>query len=381
MTKPKARGNGEGSVYFVEAEKRWKASAYIEDINTGERKRRVVTGQTMREAQDRMKALRDATEKGEATTGVPTMAEFLARWLEAERSRVRPSTWTQRSDHVRVYIVPAVGAMKVTRVTPTDVERMCAALIARGLSARTAAHVRVTLRKALGDALRDGLVVRNVAALARPVRVEQTEAAHLDVPQVKALLEVASRDDEVGPLVIVAVTTGLRQGEILALCWDSVDLERGLLTVRRNLARDWEGGFSLSEPKTRRSRRTIRLPAQAQEALRRAQTRSGALREAAGQDWQDVDGLVFTDSLGRHMERGTVRRKYQRLLTQAKLPVVPFHALRHSAATAAIGAGVPLHQVADMLGHSGVAVTAAVYRHAVVGEADEVAVAMDRVLA
>ena len=172
-------------------------------------------------------------------------------------------------------------------------------MVARGLAPRTAAGCRTTLRKALSDAQRLGLIHRNVAALARPPRIPGREVEYLDRDELRKLLD-AALSDTLGPLVTLAATTGLRQGELLGLRWQDVDRVRALLTVRHSMARDWSGGYSLAEPKTTRSRRTLHLPAMAVEALVRQQTLQDAAKAAAGPEvWQDVDGLVFTDAHGR----------------------------------------------------------------------------------
>ena len=143
---------------------------------------------------------------------------------------------------------------------------------------------------------------------------------------------------------------------------------KGTLTVRRALARSWittdgkrELGWSLQEPKTARSRRTIHMPKVAVEALDRQLAGQEADRLAAGTAWQDRAGLVFTDVIGRPMVASDVTRTFSEMLKVAKLPHVPFHALRHSAATAWLAGGVPLRTVADQLGHSTITITADLY--------------------
>jgi integrase len=256
-------------------------------------------------------------------------------------------------------------------------------LIASGRSSRTASHARVILRRALADAQRDGLVHRNVAALARPPRVtprtiepgrDYLEAAHL-----RRLLAVAA-EYRIGALVTVAATTGLRQGELLGLTWDDIDLAAGTLTVRRSMARSWDGGYELAAPKTNRSRRTVYLAEPTIEAFRREQREQAAARDAAATAWQDTAGLVFTDAVGRPLYPTAVHRAFHELLTAAGLPSVPFHGLRHSTATALLSAGVPLRVVSDLLGHSGIAITANYYAHVEKDLRRDAADAMNRVL-
>ena len=169
----------------------------------------------------KLQQLREDAAKG-ALPSSTTVAEYLSRWLEAERARVRASTWRGREGHIRVYILPAIGGIRPTSLVPSDVERMTTSMVDRGLSPRTASHARTTLRRALADAVRDGLLSRNVAALARaprvPSRSMEAGVDYLTPAQLKQLLE-AIEEHPMGPLVTVAATTGLRQGELLGLRW------------------------------------------------------------------------------------------------------------------------------------------------------------------
>ncbi len=322
---------------------------------------------------------------GALPTGTTT-AEYLAGWLDRGKANVRPSSWRQRDQYVRTYMLPTIGSIPLARPVPADVERMTTALVADGKAPRTAAGVRVILRRALGDALRDGMVARNVAALARPPHVPTRDLKagrdYLDTADLRRLI-VASEAHPLGPLVTLAVTTGMRQGELLGLSWADVRLGgTSSLTVRRSLARSWEGAntWAVGEVKTARSRRTINLPAAAVDALHRQRERQDAAREAAGSAWQDRDGLVFTNSIGQPLRGYNVTREFHGLLDGAGLPSVPFHALRHSAATALLTAGVPLRVVSDLLGHSTIVITANVYAAVVPELRREAADAMDRAL-
>ena len=260
---------------------------------------------------------------------------------------------------------------------------MTADLVASGRSPRTASHARVTLRRALSDAVRDGLVHRSVAALARPPRVTRRTIEpgrdYLEAAQLRRLLAVAA-EYRIGALVTVAATTGLRQGELLGLSWDDIDWTAGTLTVRRTMARAWGGGYELSPPKTGRSRRAVNLAAVTADALRREEREQAAAREAVGSAWQDTHRLVFTDAIGRPLQADVAYRSFRELLTAADLPMIPFHGLRHSAATALLSAGVPLRVVSDLLGHSGIAITADYYAHVERDLRRDAADAMDRAL-
>ncbi len=160
-------------------------------------------------------------------------------------------------------------------------------------------------------------------------------------------------DHPLGPLVTVAATTGLRQGELLGLTWADIDFDTATLTVHRSMARDWSGGYSLAEPKTLRSRRTIHLPALAVDALIDQQARQHKARAAAGEEvWAEGPDLVFTDAVGRGVNPWDVSAGFKVLAARAGVKPVPFHALRHSWATLALTSGVPLKVISDNLGHA-----------------------------
>lgn len=376
------RANREGTIYHVPSENRWRAALTWTDAE-GKRHRRVVSGKTQAEVRRRLGELRADLDHGLAPVKTDTLAVYLTEWLEREKQRVRPATWRGREMHVRGYLVPALGSVSLSKLTPAHVERMTADLVASGRSPRTASHARVTLRRALADAVRDGLVHRNVAALARPPRVTQRTIEpgrdYLDAEQLRRLFAVAM-EYRIGALVTVAATTGLRQGELLGLSWDDVDLDAGTLTVRRTMARAWGGGYELSAPKTNRSRRTVNLAGVAIDALQREQREQEDARSAAGSAWQDASRLVFTDAIGRPLYPTAVHRAFRELLTASGLPFVPFHGLRHSTATALLSAGIPLRVVSDLLGHSGIAITADYYAHVEKDLRRDAADALDRTL-
>jgi integrase len=382
------RANGEGSIYET-AEGRWRGAVTWLDA-AGRRQRRTVSGKSQGEVRKRLSALRSELDRGIAPVASGTVGAFLAEWLAASRQRIRAATWRQYESTTRQYLVPAIGRLQLAKLSPADVERTTAELIASGRSPRTAALARAVLRRALADALRDGRSARNVAALARPPHVpaRSLEAGrdYLDNAQLRRLLSAAALHP-LGPLVTVAAATGLRQGELLGLSWPDVDLEAGTLTVRRSLARAWlrqdgqlVAGWDFAEPKTARSRRTIHLAPTAMAALRRQEALQAAAKDAIGPGWQDGRALVFTDAAGRPLDGKTVNLTFHRLLTVAGLPSIPFHGLRHSAATAMLAAGVPLKVVSEALGHSTITVTADRYAGVVPAQKREAADAMERAL-
>ena len=368
------RSRGEGSVYET-AEGRWRASLVVTHPDSGRSVRRVVSGRTRADAVRKLDAL-----KGEAAQGFAsgeTTGTFLARWVETVRPRLRPSTHREYVRHVTGHFA-SLSPVPLTKLSPGHVERAMAALLAGGLSAQTVRHARSSLRRALHDAQRDGLIARNVAALARPPRLERRELRALTVAEVRAFV-AATADDPLGPAFAVAIGTGLRRGELLALRWTDVDLTGRSLVVRRSLARTADGSYAAAEPKTPRSRRTVMLPAVALDGFLRQRDAQNVTRDALGSAWQDREGLVFTDPVGRLMDPEWMSKQFRTAADRLGLPV-RLHDLRHAAASLMLSAGVPLKVVSETLGHASIAITADVYAHVTPELRREAASAMDRAL-
>jgi len=378
-TRTRRRANGEGSIYPYRG--RWRGAASWTD-DAGIRQRRTVNGKTQAEVRRALTELTGQLDKGLQPPTPGTVGDFLLGWLEASKQRICPASHRRAELAVRLHLTPTLGRLSLVKMTPADVERTTAALIESGRSPRTAHTARAVLRRALADAQRDGQVHRNVAALARPPRVPvRSLTARRDYFEPSDLRRIvsAAKVHPLGPLVTLAASTGLRLGELLGLQWADVDADAATLTVRRALARSWDG-WELAEPKTAHSRRTINLPPTAMGALDRQRALQSAARDAAGTAWQDQLGLVFTDAVGRLLRGDDVNHAWHRLLDAAGLPRIPFHGLRHSAATAMLVNGTPLKVVSEQLGHSTITVTADRYAGVVPAQRREAADAMERAL-
>lgn len=356
------RSNGEGSVRR-RPNGTWEARLYYEDPRTGERKRRSFYGHTAAEARRQMREARERLAAGAPVAdSVMTVQEWCWRWLEttvAASSR-RPTTRVLYESMVRSHLAPPpLGQMTLGRVHPSDIEALVLRLRARGLAESTVQRIFIVLRMALEGAVRDGLIARNPAALVRPPRIERTEARHLSLAEVSALLEGA-RETRYYPLLRLIATTGLRKGEALALTWDAVDLERGEVQVRATLTRI-EGQLVVSAPKTAQSRRVLPL-APAEVAMLAAHREHQAVELSRLGEWQP-DCFVFTTETGEPMDPRNVLRAMTTAAANAGLSDVNVHTLRHSAATAWLEAGVNVKAVSALLGHADIRITADVYGH------------------
>lgn len=374
-TRPRPRrSRGEGAIYET-SDGRVRGSILLPHPDGDRSVRRYVSGRNRADVVRKLDDLREQAKAG-FPTGTTTGA-FLAGWVTDVHQYVRPATHREYARHVAHYWTPELGSVELTALTPAHVERAMARLEKR-VSKMTVRHARATLRRALHDAQRQGLVTRNVASLSRVPKVERREMHALTRDEASRLVE-ATTDDPYGPLFAVAVGTGLRLGELLGLRWSDIDLDARSLTVRRALSRAEGGGFAFGDPKTARSRRTVMLPAVAVDGLRRQRVRQAEAKLAAGTAWQDRDGLVFTDDVGRWIHPNGVSHAWRATADRLGF-TVRLHDLRHTAATLMLAAGVPLKVVSETLGHSSIAITADVYAHVTPDLRREAADAMDRAL-
>jgi integrase len=362
--------------------------------------RRSFYGKTEREAREKKnQAIRDF-ESGLAQRNERlTVDAYLADWLEGTaKQRVRPSTFESYRSHVDVHLVPALRSIRLRDLSSVHVNRMLTALVAGGMSPTTANRVRATLRTALTSAVKDGLILRNVAALSEPRRERRERITPLTADQARLLIR-ATREDRIGPLIEVAILSGMRQGELLALRWQDVDLEQAIVHVRRTLTwrrnEDADGPKMIpefSDPKTEQSRRSIRLPQAAVDALKRQQHKVVELeQEATVKNWRPIPGedLVFPSAYGTPLNNSNVTHRLQllleginaRLTEDAKLPRQRFHDLRHATASLLLAGGVDLFTVKEILGHSQISLTANIYGHLTDKLADDAAARLHRALA
>jgi integrase len=384
--KTSRHANGEGSIR-QNASGRWEARLAVVDA-AGKLHRQSLYAATEREANQR---LRGAIAQRDAGIIAPnareTMERFLASWLEGVKPTLRPRSWKRYEEHIRLHLVPTLGRIPLSRLTPADVQRANNALLHMGLAPATVGRAHATLRAALKQALRWQLIPSNPASLVTPPRVEQREMMALEADQVRRFLLTAS-GTQLEALWVLAVTTGLRQGEILALQWSEVDLEGGSLRVTGTLTRIDVGEPTAGQPKTQRvtappksarSRRRVEIGSLALVALRDHRHRQAEQRLHAGTVWIERN-LVFCGATGGHLHPVRLNDELKALLAAAGLPRIRFHDLRHTAATLLLGRDVNPKKVSEMLGHSTVAITLDTYSHMTPTMHREAAEVMDALL-
>jgi integrase len=287
-----------------------------------------------------------------------TFGQYLStRWIPAMRPTVRKTTgaaYAQMAKHLERHL----GAVPLGELSGPQLTIVYCKLLDAGLSERTVRYVHTTAHRALRDAVRWHLVPRNVADDADAPRQPTAQPKAWTPAQVATFLKVAT-DDRWAALWRLAATTGLRRGELAGLRWDDLDLARGSLTVNR--ATVVAAGKAVeSEPKTARGRRRMALDPHTVEQLKAWRKRQREEHFAMGEGWQG-DGRVFVWPDGTALHPNVITRSFGRLVKQAKLPALTLHGLRHSWATSALVAGVPVKVVSDRLGHSSARITLDVY--------------------
>lgn len=291
--------------------------------------------------------------------GVLTVASYLAAWMDQVEPDLKRSTAARYRGLVEQHIAPRIGPHRLTGLTPAQVNGMTAGMLAMGQSPHSANHARAVLRTALNDAVRQGLLIRNAAALADPRRVEDRPVEPMGPEEARAIID-AFEGRALHALVASALWTGLRLGELLALTWDHVDLDRGSLLVSRSLGRI-QGHTQIWATKTKGSARAVPIasPLAVILAAHKLQQRQARL---ASTDWDDSWGdLVFSTPTGQPLKAGTLSGIFRDRLESAGLRRRRFHDLRHGSATLWLAAGVDLKTVSSLLGHSTIATTANIY--------------------
>jgi integrase len=306
-----------------------------------------------------------------------SLGNYLEAWLTSIEHSVRPKTLVSDRMYVRTHIVPVLGRIRLDALTPQKVQALLDAKLKAGLAPQSVIHIRGILRRALGRAIRYGWVARNAAALADPPRLERSEIRPFSPDEARAFLR-AVEGDSLEALYSLALATGLRQGELLGLRWDDVDLEAATLRVNHALQR-YGGQLHMVPPKTARSRRVVSLPEVVVRALEAHRFRQLQDRRKAGERWRDV-GLLFATRWGTPIEPRNATRSFKRVLVRAGLPEIRFHDLRHSCATLLLVQGMSARVVMEILGHSQISVTMNTYSHVSLALQQEAAARMDALL-
>lgn len=286
-----------------------------------------------------------------------TLSDHSANWLEAvAKGRVRQRTLQDYRDICARYVIPKLGGIQLTKLTPATVQAHYARLSESGLSARTVRHVHAVLNNSLESAVRWKMITQNPCSHVDLPRVARTEVRVLTAIQAQELFR-ATEADPLHALFVLLISTGMRPSEALALRWSDVDLEMGRITVQRAVS-GRAGNRHFEEPKTPRSRRTIPLPRTVTQLL-------VSRRDAICGSGLTTCELVFPNGRGETLDlNNIVKRHFKPALRRAGLPdSLRLYDLRHSCATMLLQAGVNPKIVSERLGHASVTLTLDTYSH------------------
>lgn len=352
------RSNGEGTI-SKRADGRYTAAIFV-DRPDGTRGRKWIYGRTRQEVADKLGELSQKVQSGvPVPTRPPTLSAFLQYWMtEVVQPRLRPTTVAKYRSTIDLYIEPVLGRRKIEKITVQMVQQLLNARREAGDSAAKLRMIREVLSSALGRAVREELVVRNVAQLATIPPENRTRRTAWTAAQSRMFLD-AARSDPAYPAFVLATVFGMRRGEIAALRWDDVDLDTGRITIDSTLVRV-SGRLVRGPTKTAAGRRSLPIVGLVRSALLARQAAQRAQQAEAGDAWVDT-GYVFTTASGRPVEPRNLARSFERIVRTAGLPTITFHDLRRSAATLMKDLGIPARDAQVILGHSHVSVTLGIY--------------------
>ena len=379
------RGSGEDSIY--RDGDRWRGAVSVGYDASGSRVRKKVSGRTRAEVAGKLRKLRQQVDSGIVPDDRLSVAAFLDRWLTVNLpGTVAESTEDDYVDTVRLHLVPVLGRKRLAKLTVADLDKLWQAKRGAGYSPNSIRIMRTVLRRALGQAEREGIVPRNVARLSAAPRIGAREGRTLTVEQARELLDAAA-GYRFEAAVVLALAYGMRRGEVLGLHWSALDWQAGTLRVTHGVKRvkDRDGlsgrrtRLVVSELKTPKSRRTLTLTPELVARFRQHRLRQAEAQMAAGGLWQD-HGLIFASEVGTPMDPDNFSHSFARLCERAGLGHWHPHELRHSGASLMLAQGTPLHVVSDVLGHASIAITKDVYGHLLEGDKRAAAESMSRAL-
>jgi integrase len=365
MSMARRRGNNEGSLYHRK-DGLWCAQVSLEG------RRLTKYGKTQKECRDWIKETLSKIDSGLTYEGtLLTLEKFVELWLSGKELSRRPRTVFQYRKIANTHILPVMGSMKLKDIVPGHIKQLYAIKREEGTGARTLQIIHAVLHCALKQAVREGLLGRNpVDAIERP-KVEQAEFNVFNEKQARQFL-MAATGSTFEAVYYLALTTGMRQGELLGLKWADVDWEKSTLHVQRQLQQVEGKGYELVPPKTKAGKRQIKLGKVMLEQLMAHRKRQELAKAFAGKRWQEND-LIFPTTIGTPLDHKRVTAEFKGLLQKAGLPEMRFHDLRHTSISLLLENGIPLNTVQKRAGHSKASVTADIYGHAMAGSQNQAA--------
>lgn len=364
IRKKTVRRNGKDYVYW---EGRF-TTGY--DPGSGKQLQRSVSGKTQKEVAEKLrKATCEVDEGIYIAPSKLTLGEWLDIWTDTYLEGIKPRTKEIYTSFVRLHVIPALGATRLEELAPHQIQRFYNALTQehdgkKPLSAKSVKEIHGVMRLALKQAVMNGYIRSNPTDACTPPRVVKKELAPLNETQIADFL-LAIQGHELEDLFIVALFTGMRQGELLGLTWDCVEFAWDNLIVNKQMQLHQERGlnsYELVPTKNGKSRTIVPAPT-VMAHLKHRRSVQAQQKLAAGTAWSNPQNLVFTNALGEHLTKPTVYRAYKKAVASIGRPDARFHDMRHSYAVAAIRSGDDIKTVQNNLGHATAAFTLDVYGH------------------
>ena len=373
MSQSKASGRksvaGMGSIRKKEKVINGKAYTYYEarytvgiDPGTGKQIQKSISGKTQREVTRRLKEITTSIDTG---TYLPscklTVGEWLNTWTSEYTADWKPLTVSNYSKQIKKHLIPRLGAAKLEDLDTHTIQLFYNSLTKSGLAPKTVKNIHGVLHAALEQAISNGYISRNPTDGCKLPRVVRPEIKPLEPEEIAHMLKEAMKD-AYDNLFIVAMFTGMRQGELLGLSWDNVNFKAGQITIKQQLQCK-DGVYFLETPESGKCRVLSPAPV-VMEALKDGQQQQNANKQIVGAAWENKFNLVFTDALGKNLVRRTVVKHFKAVIERANIPPdVRFHDLRHSFAVTSLYSGDDVKTVQANLGHATAQFTLDVYGH------------------
>jgi integrase len=357
------RGNNEGCIY-QRKDGRWCAQISLSG------RRLTKYGKSQKECREWIKQMLSKIDGGLTFDGTQiTLAHYTELWLRGKELSTRSNTVNNYRRYSQNYILPALGKMRLQNILPAHIRQLYLRMRDEGKGARTIELVHVTLHCIFAQAVKEGILGRNpLDAVDRP----KTETAQYQIfteEQARQFM-ITSEGSIYETLFYLALTTGMRKGELLGLMWSDIDWNKSTLLVQRQLLQASSSKAVLVPPKTKSGHRAIKLGPGTLSKLASHQKMQGILKAAAGEKWKENE-LIFTSGIGTPLGQSRVSKELNRLLDKAGLPHIRFHDLRHTSLSFLLEMGMPVNTVQMRAGHSKASVTTDIYGHAMVRSQEE----------
>jgi len=367
----KRRTNQEGSIW--KDRKKWRAAVTIDG------QRLTCNFDTKTECVAWIKKTQTQVERGMTYSKANvTLGDFIPKWLEFHKTTVAPNTAVQYKQQTDNYILPELGKIKLRDLSLNIIEAHYMALQKSGLGASSVRYVHAILRKCLNDAVRRGYIGYNPTQGAILPRVDDKEMVFLDEDEILRFL-ITIQESSYNALYTLAIKTGMRKGELLALKWTDLNWQHSTLRVQRQVQRIKGEGLVFRPPKTRAGRRTVQLGQKTLETLRQQYQESKRQANLAGENWKE-HGLIFPSVVGTPLDGENVTKDFKTQLEKAGVKKIRFHDLRHTAASLLLNNGVPVIVVSKMLGHAKTSTTLNIYGHLMPTMQEQAAQVMDEIV-